>query len=106
MMVSALSAVIIWRVLGLNEAIFESIPGMGAAFIAHFLLVKFRSEEGTSPFGRFDIPDKNKLVTFGAIFLVAFAISETTYLVLRSERYRRQQSSDYEYEPNHFLVRC
>ena len=55
---------------------------MGAAFIAHFLLVKFRSEEGVSPFGRFEIPDKNKLVTFGAIFLVAFAISETTYLVL------------------------
>ncbi|MGB0265451.1 MAG: sodium/proline symporter [Candidatus Poseidoniaceae archaeon] len=82
MMVSALSAVIIWRVLGLNEAIFESIPGMGAAFIAHFLLVKFRSEEGVSPFGKFDIPDKNKLATFGAIFLVAFAISETTYLVL------------------------
>ena len=43
---------------------------------------EFRSEEGTSPFGRFNIPDKNKLVTFGAIFLVAFAISETTYMVL------------------------
>ena len=39
MMVSALSAVIIWRVLGLNEAIFESIPGMGAAFIATFYLL-------------------------------------------------------------------
>ena len=82
MMVSALSAVIIWRLLGLNEAIFESIPGMGSAFIAHFLLVKFRSPEGTSPLGKFDLPDKNKLATFGAIFLVAFAVSETSYLVL------------------------
>ena len=64
---------------GLNEA--TEPFGMGLHSLPT-LLVKFRSEEGTSPFGRFDIPDKNKLVTFGAIFLVAFAISETTYLVL------------------------
>ena len=31
--------VITWRILGLNEEIFESVPGMGAAFIAHFVLL-------------------------------------------------------------------
>ena len=39
MMTAALVAVITWRLLGLNVHIFESVPGMGAAFIAHFIMV-------------------------------------------------------------------
>ena len=39
MMTAALVAVIFWRVKGYNEHIFESVPGMGAAFIVHFVLV-------------------------------------------------------------------
>ena len=39
MMTAALVAVIFWRVKGYNVHIFESVPGMGAAFIVHFILV-------------------------------------------------------------------
>ena len=39
MMTAALVAVIFWRAKGYNEHIFESVPGMGAAFIVHFVLV-------------------------------------------------------------------
>ena len=39
MMTAALVAVITWRVLGLNVHIFESVPGMAAAFTAHFIMV-------------------------------------------------------------------
>ena len=39
MMTAALVAVIFWRVKGYNEHIFESVPGMGAAFIVHFILI-------------------------------------------------------------------
>ena len=34
MMIAALVGVIVWRLLGLNEHVFESIPGMGMAFLA------------------------------------------------------------------------
>ena len=39
MMTAALVAVITWRILGLNVHIFESVPGMAAAFTAHFIMV-------------------------------------------------------------------
>ena len=39
MMSAALIAVITWRILGFNVYIFESVPGMGAAFIAHLIMV-------------------------------------------------------------------
>ena len=39
MMTAALVAVIFWRVKGYNDHIFESVPGMGAAFIVHFILI-------------------------------------------------------------------
>ena len=39
MMTAALVAVIFWRVKGYNVHIFESVPGMGAAFIVHFILI-------------------------------------------------------------------
>ena len=39
MMTAALVAVIFWRAKGYNEHIFESVPGMGAAFIVHFILI-------------------------------------------------------------------
>ena len=39
MMTAALVAVIFWRAKGYNDHIFESVPGMGAAFIVHFILI-------------------------------------------------------------------
>ncbi|MEE3200768.1 MAG: sodium/proline symporter, partial [Candidatus Thermoplasmatota archaeon] len=54
MMVAALTGVIVWRLLGLNDEVFESIPGMGAAFITHFLMNQLRNSD-VSPFGRFEL---------------------------------------------------
>ena len=48
MMMAALFGVIIWRVLGLNEHVFESIPGMTMAFLAHTSLTT-RTASRTGP---------------------------------------------------------
>ena len=45
--------------MGLNNEVFESIPGMGAAFITHFVMNQIRSPE-ISPLGRYDWPDDRK----------------------------------------------
>ena len=47
MMVSALVAVIVWRLVGLNNDIFESVPGMGAAFTAHFVMTRIRTPDSS-----------------------------------------------------------
>ena len=89
MMCSAFAGVIIWSmlptILGLKavagpDGIFPSIPGMGAAFAAHFIMNKIRSPD-VSSLGRFSLPDRNKLVTFAAIILLPIAGLEATYLV-------------------------
>ncbi len=68
MMSSALIAVITWRILGLNVHIFESVPGMGAAFIAHFIMV---AKENSSWLD-FPQPIRRKIATFGVgiLFLI------------------------------------
>ena len=38
MMISAFSGVIIWTFLGLGGDVFPSVPGVGSAFIAHFIM--------------------------------------------------------------------
>ena len=60
MMVATLTGVIAWRLMGLNDEVFESIPGMGAAFLTHFVMNKIRSPE-LSPLGRYDFPDNRKI---------------------------------------------
>ena len=55
MMIAALVGVIVWRLLGLNEHVFESIPGMGMAFLAHFIDHAYRVRDG-SPLGRYEMP--------------------------------------------------
>ena len=81
MMVAALSAVIFWRVTGLNVHVFESIPAMTAAFTVHFVYCKFRDESSSQPFGRFTISDthKEKLRTGGLVALFLLAMTETVY---------------------------
>ncbi len=81
MMVSAFSGVIIWRLLGLNEYIFESVPGIGSAFVAHFLLCTFREDSDKSFFGRYHIPKPMLNQGFVAI-VVIFLISEISYLAV------------------------
>ena len=67
MMTAALVAVITWRLLGLNVHIFESVPGMGAAFIAHFIMVLKDKDPWLDK-----LPARNKIATLGVgiLFLI------------------------------------
>ena len=80
MMVAALIGVIAWRLMGLNDEVFESIPGMGAAFLTHFVMNKIRSPE-LSPLGRYDFPDNRKTRALAAAVIIPFGAFETAYIV-------------------------
>ena len=80
MMVAALTGVIAWRLMGLNDEVFESIPGMGAAFLTHFVMNKIRSPE-LSPLGRYDFPDNRKTRALAAAVIIPFGAFETAYIV-------------------------
>ena len=80
MMVAALTGVIAWRLMGLNDEVFESIPGMGAAFLTHFVMNKVRSPE-LSPLGRYDFPDNRKTRALAAAVIIPFGAFETAYIV-------------------------
>jgi Na+/proline symporter len=82
MMVAAFVGVIGWSILGFSGAdgIFPSVPGMGAAFIVHFVMNQVRSPD-VSPLGRYDLPDQKKLGAIAATIIVSFCAFEVTYLV-------------------------
>ena len=69
MMLAALFTVILWSVSGFGDDIFPSVPGMGAAFITHFMMNQLRSSD-VSPLGRFDLPDF-KTIGIGALVILA-----------------------------------
>ena len=74
MMTAALVAVITWRILGLNVHIFESVPGMAAAFIAHFIMV-FKDKDPWLD----KLPARNKIATFGVGILCLIVPVEFYY---------------------------
>jgi hypothetical protein len=82
MMVAAFVGVIGWSILGLSGAdgIFPSVPGMGAAFIVHFVMNQTRTPD-VSPFGRYAVPDQKKMGAIAATIIVSFCAFEVTYLV-------------------------
>ena len=82
MMGSAFVGVIGWSALGLAGAdgIFPSVPGMGAAFIAHFVMNQIRTPE-ISSLGRYNWPDGKKLGAIGSVIGLAFLGGEVGYLV-------------------------
>ncbi len=82
MMVAAFSGVFIWTVLGFGGAdgIFPSVPGMGAAFITHFLMNYFRTPH-LSSLGRFNWPEKSKYSAVAAAVIIPFGALEVTYLL-------------------------
>ena len=82
MMVSAFVGVIGWSLLkfGDSDGIFPSVPGMGAAFIAHFLMNQIRTPE-ISSLGRFEIPTQEKLATFAIVIALGLVMSEAVYYV-------------------------
>ncbi len=78
MMVAALTGVIAWRLLGLNDEVFESIPGMGAAFITHFVMHQLRNSD-ISPLGRYELPDIRTLAVGALVILAPVTVVEATY---------------------------
>ena len=80
MMLAALTGVIVWRLLGLNEHVFESIPGMGMAFLAHFVDHSMRGIDG-SPLGRFDVPNGRAIGIAALLVLAPVAAAEGAYMV-------------------------
>ena len=82
MMGSAFVGVIGWSLLGFAGAdgIFPSVPGMGAAFIAHFVMNQVRTPE-VSSLGRYNWPDQKKLGAIAAAILIPFCAFEVSYLV-------------------------
>ena len=80
MMIAALVGVIVWRLLGLNEHVFESIPGMSMAFIAHFIDHAARVKEG-SPLGRFEVPSGRAIGIAALVILAPAAAAEGAYLL-------------------------
>ena len=79
MMLAALFTVILWSVSGFGDDIFPSVPGMGAAFITHFVMNQLRSSD-ISPLGRFDLPDF-KTIGIGALVILAPAtVVEASYI--------------------------
>ena len=79
MMLAALFTVILWSVSGFGDDIFPSVPGMGAAFITHFLMNQLRSSD-ISPLGRFDLPDF-KTIGIGALVILApVTVVEASYI--------------------------
>jgi hypothetical protein len=80
MMTTALVTVILWSISGFGDDIFPSVPGMGAAFIIHFIMNQLRTSH-ISPLGRFEFPD---FKTLGIATLVIFApiiVGETAYII-------------------------
>jgi hypothetical protein len=84
MMMSAMSAVVVWTILGFGDAdgIFPSVPGMGAAFAAHFIMCAARDSSVSNPFGRYAIPSQNGLIIGGVVVLLLTATVEASYIKL------------------------
>ena len=80
MMIAALVGVIVWRLLGLNEHVFESIPGMGMAFLAHFIDHAYRVREG-SALGRYEMPSGRAIGIAALVILAPAAAAEGAYLL-------------------------
>ena len=88
MMTSAFTAVMVWSMLPAvmgwksvtgADGLFPSVPGMGAAFAAHFILNAMRTPD-VSSLGRYNWPDRKKIGTFAAAIIIPFAGLEVTYL--------------------------
>ena len=84
MMMSAMSAVVVWTLLGYGGAdgIFPSVPGMGAAFAAHFAMCALRDSSISNPFGRYAVPSQNGLIIGGVVVLLLTASVEASYMKL------------------------
>jgi sodium/proline symporter len=82
MMVAAFSGVFIWTLLGFDGAdgVFPSVPGMGAAFVTHFVMNYVRTPK-VAPLGRFKLPQKSQYGAVAAAIIIPFGAVEATYIL-------------------------
>ena len=82
MMGAAFSGVFIWTVLGLDGAdgVFPSVPGMGAAFVTHFVMNYVRTPK-IPPLGRFKLPKRSQYGVVAAAIIIPFGAMEATYML-------------------------
>lgn len=76
MMTCALLGVISWRILGYNKYIFESVPGVGAAFVAHFIMCAKNQDEWLTNI----LPSKQSVAAGIAALLLIVLPTEIYYL--------------------------
>jgi len=99
MMISAFSAVIVWSILPTilgwksvsgADGIFPSIPGMGAAFAAHFIMCSFREQSSNNSLGRFAIPARKTMTIAGVVVLFLTASVEASYYAFAPDKSESQ----------------
>ena len=80
MIIAAFSSVVVWRLLGLDQYIFDTVPGMAAAFTAHLCMCHFRDLSDSAFLGRFEVP-RNIMASLGAGLIVILLVSESLYFI-------------------------
>jgi hypothetical protein len=82
MMMAGFFGVIGWVTFGLDGAdgIFPSVPGVGAAFVTHFLLCWLRDDSPTNAFGRYSMPGQQTVAVGLAVLLAVVAVTEVSYI--------------------------
>tara|TARA_Y100000589_G_scaffold82882_1_gene76859 strand:+ start:4641 stop:6728 length:2088 start_codon:yes stop_codon:yes gene_type:complete len=84
MMLAALFAVLLWSISGFGDDVFPSVPGMGAAFMTHFVMNEIRSSEA-SPLGRYEMPELRSLAVGALVLLAPYSAIEAAYVVYGPE---------------------
>ena len=80
MIIAAFTSVVVWRLLGLDQYIFDTVPGMAAAFTAHLCLCHFRDLSDSAFLGRIVVP-RNIMASIGAGLVVLLLVSEGLYFI-------------------------
>ena len=101
MMIAAFVGVIGWSLLGFGgvDGIFPSVPGVGAAFIAHFVSNAIRTPD-VSPLGRFSIPDGRTIGIAAIVLLVPFSAGEIGYMITKPDSSSMGGVADYAIDSN------
>jgi hypothetical protein len=86
MMIAAMSGVILWIITGFGTDIFPSVPGMGAAFAAHFIMCNFREQSSSNPFGRYSLPAQKTMTVAGVVVLFLTASVEASYYAFAPDK--------------------
>ena len=111
MMVAAFVGVIGWTILlplvDVNwsgaDGIFPSVPGMGAAFLVHFLFCWKRENSTGNPFGRYNFPARKVSAIGAVVLLAAVGVMEGSYVRLAPDS-EAANSSNSGYQLNYAVI--